>query len=392
MLLEYSDVLFVNSKSVWQDRIFGNNFHQLNHYFKTVSQGRFSLKEVDTIKIKLNKNHPNSGSGTTIHQDLRDALIGIDSLIDFSAYDKNSDKKIDTDELLILYVVAGKEDAFLPTTDPSVWAHQSCLYHGLEPILDAVELLQCGYGKYALFGERHSDGSYNKDATIGIIAHELSHAALDLPDLYDTSGNSAGIGYFGLMGGGFWGRSSHTDSFGNTPVMMSAWSRAVSGFVPIEVAQEVDQKSLLLHSTSMDEFNVTLLPINQSEYFLVENRATDGYDAGLRDVSGYSGGVAIWHIDESVIERSSRTNRVNYDKNKKGVDLEEAASPVLDADDTARGDGRNLFYKSNKDSFSPHSTPSSNNQDGSRSDIYVTDISAISNSMSLVATNPNKAP
>ena len=52
------------------------------------------------------------------------------------------------------------------------------------------------------------------DATIGVMAHELGHAYFDLPDLYDTTNTSSGIGAFGIMGGGVWGYKTLTEKPG----------------------------------------------------------------------------------------------------------------------------------------------------------------------------------
>jgi len=59
--------------------------------------------------------------------------------------------------------------------------------------------------------------------TVGVDSHEFGHL-LGLPDLYDYSGNSNGVGFYSLMGAGSWG------SKGAIPVHMDAWSKYVLGF------------------------------------------------------------------------------------------------------------------------------------------------------------------
>ncbi len=401
--IEYNDTRFVNSSDIWNRKIFGYKNHQLNHYFSTLSNGLFTLniaQETDGLKdgiieITLPSQHPNSTSNGSIHKDLIQALKIADQYIDFSAYDTNEDQKLSANELLFLFVVAGGEKAFYPTTTPSVWAHQHCLSSKDAPKLDAIKVLECDDGKYALIGERHIERSYSKDATIGIIAHELSHAAFNLPDLYSTvsSATSAGIGYFGLMSSGFWGRSSLSDPYGNTPVMMSAYSRVKSGLIKPHIKSESRQADLLLHDTSQTDFNIALLPIDQNEYFLIENRSILGYDAGLFDLQGgYSGGLAIWHIDQKIIQSQQASNSVNNNPAHKGVDLEEADIRRLDLDSTFKGSGKNLYYRGNIDTFSPQSTPSSDRYSGAPSGIYVDNISSYSQTMRLRVTNPNKVP
>ena len=100
--------------------------------------------------------------------------------------------------------------------------------HGIT--LDNVRLLgltssEYGQNGFSQFGEHQGSSSTDTwDATIGVMAHELGHAYFDLPDLYDTSEVGAGIGYFGLMGSGSWGRKSSSEKAGATPIHLSAWS------------------------------------------------------------------------------------------------------------------------------------------------------------------------
>ena len=105
--------------------------------------------------------------------------------------------------------------------------------------LDNVSLMgrtDSAYGQngFSQFGERHGSSSSDTwDATIGVMAHELGHAYFDLPDLYDTSAIGEGIGAFGLMGGGSWGKKSSSEKSGATPVHLSAWSKEnISACVP----------------------------------------------------------------------------------------------------------------------------------------------------------------
>ncbi|NIN34446.1 MAG: hypothetical protein GTO60_04870, partial [Gammaproteobacteria bacterium] len=84
-----------------------------------------------------------------------------------------------------------------------------------------------GRGGYAQFGEIHSD----HQATMGIMVHELGHLIFSLPDLYDTDGSSEGIGGFGVMAAGSWGKASTDTYSGQTPVLPCAWSRYNLGWI-----------------------------------------------------------------------------------------------------------------------------------------------------------------
>ncbi|RLA73112.1 MAG: hypothetical protein DRG24_01140 [Epsilonproteobacteria bacterium] len=402
--INYNNVQFQNNAYTWSNKIFGNNEHELNHYYHEISTGHFNFVKTSEregmladgiVTVTLDKNHPDSDSSPSIHSDFYDALTMADPYINYALYDKNNDKNLTPDELIVMFMIAGDEDSFSGITEePGVWAHQSCTLKTNTPLLDGVNLLGCSFGgNYAVFGERHHFGNYNEDATIGIIAHELGHAAFDLPDLYDTSGASAGIGYFGLMGAGMWARESETDLFGNTPVHMMAWSKLKNNWIIPERITTTTSQQVTLHASGSDAYNIVMLSINPNECFLLENRHRLGYDKGMfslnSDNSTFTGGMAIWHIDQEVIEKNTRTNLVNADKDHKGVDLEEAAKAELDDNTNASGHEKNLYYAGNKTIFTSKTIPNSNRYDNTDSGVAVNNISAPAYIMSASVINPN---
>jgi len=364
--VEYDNQLFVNGADIWAKKIFGNAPHQLNNYYREVSQNKFSftpVKESDesysskkddgVVTLHLHKNHPNSGSSPIIHSDLKLALEGADKFVDFKSYDTNSDGIINIDEMAVVFIIAGAEEAYAPTAKlNSVWAHQSCV-NSVSIKVDGLSIASCkNDGRYALFGERHIDGILPAhDATIGIIAHELGHALFSLPDLYptDSSVSSSGIGYFGIMAGGLWAYSSFDEGEtapGNTPSHFCAWSKIFSGWVKPTLLTSTQE--ILLASTSQSDYSIAKINLDSDEYLLLENRAADGYDSGLFAIDGtYVGGIALWHINDSVINEKLASNSIQNSKDAKGVDLVEARLSSIDDSQAARGDARNLFYRGN---------------------------------------------
>ena len=405
--LAYSDRPFANPPITWHDRIFGKAEHQLNDYFLEVSNGTFQFEEAaetegsindGIISVTLNRPHPDPelSERTDMLPDLAEAITKADPYIDFGRYDRNGDGYLSYSELQVIFIVAGYEDAYSGgTLAPGVWAHSYCLDSATAPAADGVTVLGCyGAGRYSLFGERHgryaTTGKISEhDATIGIIAHELGHSAFGLPDLYDTDESSAGIGYFGLMSSGSWGMSGPADDPGNTPVHPCAWSKIESGWVTPTTVSNANDHPVTLYQSSADVFNIVKVPISESEYFLLENRDNSGYDRGLYMLSGsFDGGLALWHIDETVIAAKDASNTVNNDEAHKGVDLEEAANAQLDSG-SGYGDAQNLYYAGNVAAFTPVTAPNSGSYSGGGSGIYIDGISARSGAMSATITNPN---
>ena len=158
---------------------------------------------------------------------------------------------------------------------------------------------------------------------VGVMAHEYGHLMGISHELYDTdrdtvneANNSAGIGYWGVMGhGGFgWLHESHFDG----PNPMSAWSRRhVEWSTPETVA--ADMSNVEIPAVNPSESKVLRIPVleSESEYFLVANRQNTHSETGVGsyyDDYAPASGLAIWHVDEDV--------KNNNNELHKRVDLE----------------------------------------------------------------------
>ncbi|MBI3788775.1 MAG: T9SS type A sorting domain-containing protein [Ignavibacteriales bacterium] len=206
----------------------------------------------------------------------------------------------------------------------------------------------------------------------GLLANSFG-SYLGLPDLFNTKTGASGIGRFGLMDGG--GAFAFNGLFPPEP---SAWEKVYLGWVtPITISSGTTTISLpAVELTTVGQDTIYKVPINEREYFLIENRNRDAQQNGQRltirqgnstvtkyfavdtvgffhstfaDVSAITGsvidvedfdwaipgllaeseeykggGILIWHIDEDVITRGLRDNTVNANPNLRGVDLEEA--------------------------------------------------------------------
>jgi len=379
--ISFDDYPIKDSEENWHDKIFGVSNHQVNHYFQEMSHGKFALIPANetsgtvndgVIKVSLRINHPGDAGMNNI--DLADAINIADTFIDFSVYDTNANSNIEKNELQIMYIVGGGETSYGDSPLSSIWAYSWGMSSAFPdsqspPILDGVKLMDFfADGTYSRFGEKHDDHF----ATIGIIAHELTHAIWSLPDLYDVDNSSAGIGYFGLMGGGSWGEKAGEEP-GNTPTHMCAWSKLQQGWITPSTVN-VSTNNIQMNASHMTNFNIVKVPTDDPlEYFLVENRSASGYDAGLYvlDMATFFGGIAIWHIDEG---QRTLNNQDNADETHKLVDLEEANNAGMDFG-IHSGTRTNLFYLGNSTLFDNSSSPDSKKYDGSATNISVNNIS-----------------
>ena len=140
---------------------------------------------------------------------------------------------------------------------------------------------------------------------IGTFAHETGHA-FGLPDLYDTDGASAGIGFWGLMGAGNY---SSPDS----PSRMEAWSLSQLGWIevqPLPPGQTVIPPITQSHTA----YIAPITSSSRDEYLLLENRQRLESDTALLNpIFNIGPGLLVWHIDnDQIVARGlGADNRVN---------------------------------------------------------------------------------
>ncbi|MEO0136148.1 MAG: FG-GAP-like repeat-containing protein [candidate division WOR-3 bacterium] len=189
---------------------------------------------------------------------------------------------------------------------------------------------------------------------LGTTVHEFGHV-LGLPDLYDVSGWSNGVGAFDLMGTGGWvGMPDAGVPEGSIPANLGAWTRYFFGHYtndPVWVEPVVvnhPESLLTLRASAVDttQFGIAQktmvkIPISPTEFFLIENRQQDikqkdtividvedgvpvYVEHGEFDFFLPGSGILIWHIDDNVIYANYGSNTIQIDPKHKGIDVEEA--------------------------------------------------------------------
>jgi M6 family metalloprotease-like protein len=241
LLVQFANRTLLTSEAQWANLIFGTAFSNISHYYREVSYNHLDLIPATesygtandgVVKVTLLSNHPNTGGSLTDanRQIVQDALIAADEFVNFAAFDDDSNGSISSDELHIAVVVAGYEASYrgvAASCSPNVWAHTWSLFGTVAaPTLEGkIVASSAGRGNYTQQAEWHCSTSDNPGhmATIGQFVHELGHT-LWLPDEYDTDGSSAGIGNWGVMGGGSWNTCSGGYP-GNCPSHPTAWDK-----------------------------------------------------------------------------------------------------------------------------------------------------------------------
>lgn len=179
----------------------------------------------------------------------------------FDQYDRNHDGWLDGNELALVVLLAGYEQAVAGSQSPhpNIWAHQGLLASGMAGSMQMTT--------YVMAGELHNDHL----ATIGLLCHELGHLLLGLPDLIPEYGIAEGVGRRGLMALGGWNGSSA----GESPSALLGWSREVTSIAAAPATRRID-----------------LDPYRHGRYLLLESRphpVTNLPEAVLLDVNGAAG-------------------------------------------------------------------------------------------------------
>jgi len=263
-------------------------------YFKDQSRGKFEL-DFDVVgPVTVSKDASYYGENVPIEdsdqeQDKCPAEMVIeavklakDLVADWKQYDWDSDGEVD--QVYLIYADKGEADG---GADDTIWPHAYSLkeakYYGegTGPVKVGTNLTVNGY---ACGSELNGDGNI---CGIGTMCHEYSHC-LGYPDFYDIDySGGQGMGGYDLMDAGSY------NSDGYQPAGYTSYERWMAGWEePIELGAEdavvTNMKSLQNGGESYIIYNKR----HQNEFFLLENRQKDGWDASLSDK-----GLLILHCD-----------------------------------------------------------------------------------------------
>lgn len=267
----------------------GKQKGSLHDYFKDQSNGQFVI-DFDVVgPIKLGQPYAYYGGDDPTHgQDYHaidmicQAVIAADSEVNMKDYDWDGDGAVE--QVYVLYAGEGQASG---GGDDTVWPHKSAIhyygYSGMKPlVVDGVEV-----DIYACSNEMRGKSVCG----IGTICHEFSHC-LGFPDMYDTTINSGsqkpnyGMGTWDLMNSG-----NHNNS-GYTPAGYTSWEKMMAGWIqPIELTRDLSVKGMKPMSQHGDAY-IIYNPANKDEYYMLENRKKEGWDAALGGE-----GMLILHVD-----------------------------------------------------------------------------------------------
>ena len=277
----------------------GENYNEgkfkgsMSDYFKAQSGGQFELDFDIVGPVTVAKDYSYYGSNDSNGDDKHAGEMVIeavkkakDIIDDWTPYDWDGDGYVD--QVYVIYAGKGEADGGASTT---IWPHAYSLsaakYYGdgTGPVTVETGLK---VDTYACGSEL--DGQYsNQVAGIGTMCHEFSHC-LGYPDFYDTDySGGQGMCSWDLMDQGSY------NGDGYQPAGYTSWERWEAGWqMPITLDEENVKVEGMKSLQSGGEFYIIYNPGNHNEYFMLENRQLDGWDASLPGA-----GLLILHVDYS---------------------------------------------------------------------------------------------
>ena len=296
ILAQYTDKKFTadNSLDLYKKAINGINYKDgdfrgsVRDYFRAQSNGQFDI-DFDVVGVCPLK-YPYSHYGKNVGDDEPNTYEMIveacqwahNNGTDFSKYDWNGDGKVD--QVYVIYAGLGEADG---GTTNTVWPHMFYLsaYEGTEYYNKGLTLDGVTIDTYACGPELQGDGRNNG---VGTFCHEFSHC-MGFPDLYDYNNSWFGMGYFDLMDSGSY------NGDGYLPAGYSAAEKSDCGWIELKdmtnITETVNVTDMAPQTQNGDAYIIKNKG-NENEYFVVEYRAKDGWDA---EIPGE--GIMITHID-----------------------------------------------------------------------------------------------
>lgn len=324
----------------------------VKEYFADVSGGLIDIQgEVvgpyrmpETIAAYAGGDNGLQGATPNARTLAHDAVTLAEPDIDFTPYDNDGNGFVDA--FIVVHAGRGGEETGAAA---DIWSH-----------------------KWVLPQERSVDGTkifayltIPEDAKLGVTAHEIGHLVFGWPDLYDTDNTSEGIGNWCLMASGSWGLG------GDRPVHPSAWCKANQRWVEVVAPTSNADVTIADVKSSRTAYRLWRDGGGGNEYFLVENRQQDGFDASLPGA-----GLLVWHIDEVV---ASNTNESHY----KVALMQADGQRHLETNGNRGDDGDSFPGATGNTTFTGTSTPSSKSYAGSPTHVAITGIPTAATAMTV---------
>ncbi len=360
ILIGFTDKAFTKTQADFNS-LFNGATGSVKHYYLENSYNQFNLTVDVAGPYTASQNMAYYGANNTSGNDVNPRALVIEAInladpdVDYAEYDNDNDGWVDG--IYIIYAGYGEEAG---GGDDAIWAHAWSLAYPLTK--DGVKLQ-----RYSCSSELR--GSYGTNITnIGVICHEFGHV-LGAPDYYDTNygtgGQYEGTGDWDMMAGGSW------NNYGATPAHHNGYTKTkIYNWAPVFILNQpasVTIEQATFNSTSFYQINTT----TANEYFLIENRQQQGFDAYI---PGH--GMIIYHV-HATINQSFNNNSINVTHPQKMYPVCASATVDPTSDPSSYGYINSqgcAWPTSSKTSFTDQTLPSSKSWAGNNTNKQITNI------------------
>ena len=356
ILVQFQDVKFSsnNPKSIFENYFNGSGVSG-RKYFIDQSNGKFEPDFDLYGPYTLSGNRSVYGGNTVDGDDkgvgkmVAEACKGLNTQIDFSQYDNSGDGECEV--VIVLYAGVGEASSDVASSVwPCSWYLSSSDY-GKAETLDGKIIDQFGVFN-ELYGGQSSSGEIDG---IGVFCHEFSHC-LGLPDFYPTNYSS----YFGMGSWSLMDYGCYNDD-GYTPVGYTAYEKNFMGWLDIEEGAENTRYTLPVFNSgniSTDKAVKLTNERDKNEYYIIENRAKQGWDKYLP-----AEGLLIYHVAYNVT--AWEYNQVNNYSNQRMTPVPADNSLVSTGQSFYTDQKGDLWPYNGKDALTDSSTPAAKVYTGS---------------------------
>lgn len=347
LLVDFPDKPGTRSKERIQELLFSRGSHatgSMRDYYAEVSGGRLDvtgevhgwLRAPKPKSYYTNGDYGFAAYPRNAQKLVEDVLDAADGKVDFAPFDNDGNGIIEA-----LVVVAAGSGAEQTLNVDDLWSHKWSI---TPRTVDG-----CRVNNYFMAPE---------DGRVGVMAHELGHLLLGMPDLYDVDYSSRGTGNWDLMAAGSWNNG------GDTPAHPCAWVKSKVGWADVETVFDAEKNvTLAPYATSNRVVRVSTGSADGKQYFLLSNRRRLGFDAHIP-----GDGMLIEHVDEN--------QQNNTDENHYLVDIEQCDGlRQLNLNDNP-GDPGDVWPGGGQSAFNAGTTPSSKTYDGNDSRVDIAAIAA----------------
>jgi M6 family metalloprotease-like protein len=270
----------------------------VSHYYHEVSYGALTIQATVVDWVELPESRVFYGGDLPWYIDPNDVRLpahAVDAVfaagvIDFADFDVDEDGIVEP--IVVLHTGQGQEESGDPD---DIWSHYGEAFYPVDGASSFPGELNLFIWEYMAVPEMQG----TTITSIGVLCREIGRG-MGLPDLSDTTGYTAGIGDWGLMGTGAWNGIVRP---GDSPAHPCAWSKIFLGWITPTIANQmhviVPRIAAALPPVENEPvaYRIPLGPeiTTPTEYLLLENRQLIGYDEALP-----SSGMLAWHIDDLI--------------------------------------------------------------------------------------------